>query len=123
MGLIKNIDYYEDNDRIIFTHLFHIKRGQCCGNGCRHCPFDPKYKKNNTNIAKEFFLSKKFFYIYYNLVMDLEQIKTEIENINKELELNPNLISDPNYLKKLSESFDRALELLKNTIIDNGRKE
>lgn len=24
----------------VFTSDFHRKRGQCCGGGCRHCPFD-----------------------------------------------------------------------------------
>lgn len=24
----------------VFTEEFHKKRGKCCGNGCRHCPFD-----------------------------------------------------------------------------------
>ncbi|KAG5183321.1 hypothetical protein JKP88DRAFT_317124 [Tribonema minus] len=36
----------------VFTELQHIKRGFCCGNGCRHCPFlhqnveDPALRKN-----------------------------------------------------------------------------
>ena len=24
----------------VFTEEFHKKRGKCCGNACRHCPFD-----------------------------------------------------------------------------------
>lgn len=24
----------------VFTAVFHKKRGKCCGNKCRHCPFD-----------------------------------------------------------------------------------
>lgn len=39
--------YYTENDRVVFTAAFHLKRGSCCGNFCRHCPFTPKYKKNN----------------------------------------------------------------------------
>ena len=50
MQLIEDQDYYLDGDRVIFTAAFHIKRGACCGNGCRHCPYDPKYTKGNTNI-------------------------------------------------------------------------
>lgn len=28
----------------IFTEKYHLKRGYCCKNNCRHCPydFDPK---------------------------------------------------------------------------------
>jgi biotin synthase-like enzyme len=48
--LIEDQDYYQENDRIIFTAAFHIKRGSCCGNGCRHCPYSPKHKKGNINI-------------------------------------------------------------------------
>ena len=36
-------DYYMEDGRRVFTAHFHLKRGQCCGNGCRHCP----YKHNN----------------------------------------------------------------------------
>lgn len=31
--------YYNENNYIVFTKTFHLKRGYCCGNGCRHCPF------------------------------------------------------------------------------------
>ena len=24
----------------VFTEIVHKKRGTCCGNKCRHCPFD-----------------------------------------------------------------------------------
>jgi len=43
-----------DGDRVIFTEKWHIQRGECCGNGCRHCPFDPKNKKGNNNVNKKF---------------------------------------------------------------------
>ncbi len=23
----------------VFTELFHLKRGKCCGSACRHCPY------------------------------------------------------------------------------------
>ena len=44
--------YYMEGERIIFTEEFHINRGQCCGNGCRHCPYDPKHSKGNTTLRK-----------------------------------------------------------------------
>jgi hypothetical protein len=43
-------DYYIEDGKYVFTEQFHIKRGHCCGSGCRNCPFHPKYQKNNTNI-------------------------------------------------------------------------
>lgn len=24
----------------VFTEYSHLKRGKCCGNKCRHCPYD-----------------------------------------------------------------------------------
>lgn len=35
----ENEDYYLENGYSVFTAAFHLKRGYCCGNGCRHCPY------------------------------------------------------------------------------------
>ena len=51
--LIEGVDYYIENGLFIMTELFHQKRGFCCGNGCRHCAFDPIHIKNNTNLKDE----------------------------------------------------------------------
>ncbi|WP_233259857.1 DUF5522 domain-containing protein [Chitinophaga sp. S165] len=24
---------------MVFTEHFHLERGYCCGNGCKHCPY------------------------------------------------------------------------------------
>lgn len=45
----ENIDYYLENGLVILTEYYHQKRGFCCGNGCRHCAFEPPHVKNNTN--------------------------------------------------------------------------
>jgi len=39
---IEGIDYYMENGFVIFTSWHHLKRGNCCGNGCLHCPFQSK---------------------------------------------------------------------------------
>lgn len=51
---IKDIHYYMDDTRVVFTALYHVERGYCCGAKCRHCPYEPKYKKENKVLAKEF---------------------------------------------------------------------
>ena len=34
-------DYYIDaKGRWVFTAVYHEKRGYCCGEACKHCPFD-----------------------------------------------------------------------------------
>ena len=32
-------DFYYDGPYLVFTKAYHLKRGTCCGSGCRHCPF------------------------------------------------------------------------------------
>ena len=32
--------YFDDNGFTVFTEQYHLKRGYCCGNGCRHCPYN-----------------------------------------------------------------------------------
>ena len=32
-------DFYMDGPFCVFTEAFHLKRGFCCGSGCRHCPY------------------------------------------------------------------------------------
>jgi hypothetical protein len=32
-------DFYKINNLIIFTEQYHRKRGYCCKNGCKHCPY------------------------------------------------------------------------------------
>lgn len=41
--LIPDIDYYIDNGLYVFTAWYHLKRGSCCKNGCKNCPYG--YKK------------------------------------------------------------------------------
>jgi Family of unknown function (DUF5522) len=38
--------YINDAGLFVFTEAFHLKRGYCCENGCRHCPYNFKKKKS-----------------------------------------------------------------------------
>jgi 2-iminoacetate synthase ThiH len=43
----EKLDYYlNDQGFVVFTADFLLNRGYCCGNGCRHCPFEYKEVKN-----------------------------------------------------------------------------
>ena len=33
-------DFYLENGLMVLTEQYHLKRGWCCGNACRHCPYD-----------------------------------------------------------------------------------
>ncbi len=37
--LREGVDYYLENGRWVFTAVYHLKRGYCCDNRCRHCPY------------------------------------------------------------------------------------
>lgn len=38
--LKQGIDYYlDDNGLYVFTREYHLNRGYCCQNNCRHCPY------------------------------------------------------------------------------------
>jgi hypothetical protein len=32
-------DYYFEGQNLVFTAAYLLKRGSCCGSGCRHCPY------------------------------------------------------------------------------------
>jgi hypothetical protein len=32
-------DFYFEGPNMVFTAAYHLKRGTCCGSGCRHCPY------------------------------------------------------------------------------------
>ena len=35
--------YLSEEGYRVFTEKYHLKRGYCCKNGCKHCPY--KYNK------------------------------------------------------------------------------
>ncbi len=37
--LIVGIDYIIENNNWVFTQWYHLKRGHCCGNACKNCPY------------------------------------------------------------------------------------
>jgi len=32
--------YYNEEGLMVLTEKYHRERGYCCGNGCKHCPFN-----------------------------------------------------------------------------------
>ena len=47
-------DFYYENGYRVMTESYHKRRGSCCGNGCRHCPYEPAHEKGNT-ILKDIY--------------------------------------------------------------------
>jgi hypothetical protein len=39
--LVEGIDfYYNEEGYMVLTEAYLLERGYCCGNGCKHCPFE-----------------------------------------------------------------------------------
>ncbi len=37
----EQVDYYfNEQGLMVFTAAYHLKRGYCCKNKCRHCPWN-----------------------------------------------------------------------------------
>jgi hypothetical protein len=43
--LIEGQDYYLEDGLMVFTSTYHIHRGFCCRNECRHCPYTSLIEK------------------------------------------------------------------------------
>ncbi|WP_044173118.1 DUF5522 domain-containing protein [Flectobacillus major] len=44
-GLEPSDYYYNEQGFMVFTKEYHLKRGYCCKNGCKHCPYGFKKPK------------------------------------------------------------------------------
>lgn len=32
--------YYNQQGLVVLTEVYHLEKGYCCGNGCKHCPYE-----------------------------------------------------------------------------------
>ena len=46
-------DFYWENGTMVMTEEYHIKRGSCCGNGCKYCPYVPQHQKMNKQLKNK----------------------------------------------------------------------
>ena len=51
MNNVVDDDYYFEKGLMVMTAKYHLKRGYCCGNGCRHCPFIPRHVTGVTTVG------------------------------------------------------------------------
>ncbi|HEX4945275.1 MAG TPA: DUF5522 domain-containing protein [Blastocatellia bacterium] len=52
--LTEGKDFYWEGAYVVFTAEYHLRKGQCCGSGCRHCPYEPRWTKGTTTPAAEY---------------------------------------------------------------------
>ena len=43
--------YYSEEGYLVFTEKYLLKRGYCCQNGCKHCPYG--FDKTKGRIEKK----------------------------------------------------------------------
>jgi hypothetical protein len=51
--LVEGEDFYWEGAVMVFTARYLARRGYCCENGCRHCPYDFKKKKEREDEVVE----------------------------------------------------------------------
>ncbi|HQV61042.1 MAG: hypothetical protein IPN39_06745 [Chitinophagaceae bacterium] len=56
--LIEGTHYYiNEEGYVVLTEQYHLEKGYCCGNGCKHCPYEyenvPEPKKSILQQEKE----------------------------------------------------------------------
>ena len=45
--------YLSEDGFIVFTEKYHLKRGYCCQNNCKHCPYGFKDKLKKKKKHKD----------------------------------------------------------------------
>ncbi len=49
--LVENEDYYLDHGLMVLTAGYLLRRGYCCEQGCRHCPYSEVPTRNGQTEA------------------------------------------------------------------------
>lgn len=52
-GKLKKEDYYMKDGNVVLTEKYHLKRGQCCGNICKHCVYSPIHVKGSKELRNK----------------------------------------------------------------------
>lgn len=45
--------YFNENGFMVFTAAYHLKRGYCCKNKCKHCPWGFGDEKDKNTPEKK----------------------------------------------------------------------
>ena len=55
MALEEGVDYYidEGSGLMVLTPFFLLKRGYCCANKCKNCPYEPIHTKGTTTVKED----------------------------------------------------------------------
>jgi hypothetical protein len=51
--LVEGEDFYMEGAVMVFTARFLLRRGYCCENGCRHCPYGFRKEGRGDEVGGE----------------------------------------------------------------------
>lgn len=51
--LIQGVDYTLEDGKFVLTRQFLERRGHCCRNGCRHCPYGFRAESRPKDTSEE----------------------------------------------------------------------
>ncbi len=51
--LVENEDYYIARGLMVLTARYHLRRGYCCDQGCRHCPYSKTQKEDHRSEVED----------------------------------------------------------------------
>ncbi len=60
LGLVAGVDYVRDGNRLVFTESYLLRRGQCCGSGCKNCPYPVEEAVERSITATDFAIASEF---------------------------------------------------------------
>lgn len=49
---IRSEHFYMEDGLLVFTEVYHLEKGYCCNNACRHCPY-PKSPSNSPKKSSD----------------------------------------------------------------------
>jgi uncharacterized protein (TIGR00290 family) len=90
-------DFYLEEGFMVFTKEYHLKRGYCCGSGCRHCPYKSKDGlrprvsvswsggKDSAYALHHVLMSGKFDVIHLHTIIDEETRRVGLHGVSEEL--------------------------------------
>jgi hypothetical protein len=50
--LVEGEDFYHEGACLVFTARFLSRRGYCCRNGCRHCPYEFRKDEHGDEVVE-----------------------------------------------------------------------
>lgn len=73
MELKEGVDFYLEDGLYVFTGVYLLKRGYCCGSKCRHCPYPKEIQAEaiRRRLAGQAFTREEFQKTYGDAVSEL----------------------------------------------------